>query len=102
MEKASEGRIVRRKAGEIPATSPEELARMRAIPDEAIDFSDIPKQIGNNRLIRDDDGRLPGRRSLIRQAVVDDENRRQRATFLLRPVQEEMHEGNGIAAARDG
>ena len=35
---------------------------MRAIPDEAIDFSDIPEMAGGERLFRDEEGRLPSRR----------------------------------------
>ena len=36
------GNTVRYKAKDLPPTSPEDLARLRAIRDEDIDFSDIP------------------------------------------------------------
>ena len=47
--KNSEGKVVRRTTAEIPATSAEELARMLAIPDEAIDTSDIPERTSKRR-----------------------------------------------------
>jgi hypothetical protein len=64
-----EGRIIRRKAGEIPRSSPEEIARMLAIRDEDIDFSDIPEMPGGQRLYRDENGRLPKRRSVVRATI---------------------------------
>jgi hypothetical protein len=65
-----EGKIVRRKAGATPPPSPEELARLRDMPDEQIDYSDIPEQTGERqRMIRDQDGRFPPRRSAIRETV---------------------------------
>jgi hypothetical protein len=56
--------------GEIPATSTEDLARMLAISDEAIDTSDIPERSGERqRLTRDENSQLPRRRSLIRESI---------------------------------
>lgn len=70
MSNNSEGKIIRRKAGETPPPSPEELAHVLAIPDEAIDFSDIPERTGpRRRLRRDENGRLPKRRSAIRETI---------------------------------
>jgi hypothetical protein len=69
MSNGSEGKIVRRKAGQVPPTSPERLAAIEAIPDEAIDYSDIPQMPGGERLVRDEDGRLRRRPSKIREAV---------------------------------
>ncbi len=37
-----EGNIVRYKASDLPPVSADDIARLRAIKDEAIDFSDIP------------------------------------------------------------
>ena len=63
-------KTIRRTAEEIPAASAEELARVLAIPDEEIDTSDIPERTGErHRLRRDQHGRLPARRSPIREAV---------------------------------
>jgi hypothetical protein len=71
MPTTSEGKIVRKKAGEIKKTSPEELARIGAIADQDIDYSDIPEQTGERRrLKRDENGRLPKRRNAIRDAIV--------------------------------
>ncbi len=71
MSKNLDGKIVRREADQIPATSAQELERMLAIPDEAIDPSDIPERpVERQRLIRDPDGRLPKkRRGLIRDSI---------------------------------
>jgi hypothetical protein len=55
---------------EISATSPEDLARMLAIPDELIDTSEIPEQTGQRKpLKRDSSGRLPRHRSPIRDSI---------------------------------
>jgi len=84
MPKNSEAKIVRRAAGEIPATSAEDLARMLAIPDEAVDTSDIPERTGERRrLRRDADGRLPRRRSAIREAIVAAMAAREMTTYAL-------------------
>ena len=69
--KNSEDKIVRRKAGEIPKTSPEDMARMLAIRDEDIDTSDIPERTGaRRRLRRVQDVRLARPRSVIRESIV--------------------------------
>jgi hypothetical protein len=74
MSKNSEGKVVRKTAEKIPATSTEILSRMLAIPDEAIDPSDIPERTGERkRLRRDSNGRLPRRRSLIREWIYQPE-----------------------------
>lgn len=62
--------IVRRKAGEIPKTSAEELARLRMLQDGPIDTSDIPERTHRHRLERDAKGRLPSRTDLVQEADV--------------------------------
>jgi hypothetical protein len=70
MAKNLEDETIRMTSEEIPATTAEELARMLAIPDEAIDTSDIPERRGpRRRLQRDGDGRLPGRQGVIRETI---------------------------------
>ena len=83
MAKDSEGRIIRRTAEEIPGTSPEEIARMLAIRDEDIDTSDIPEMAGGQRLYRDENGRLPRRRSVVREVVVATMAEREMTNYAL-------------------
>ncbi len=83
MAKPSAGKIVRKKAGQIPATSPEELARMLAIPDESIDLTDIPEQPAGGRLTRDEAGRLPVRPSFLRDAIAAAMAERNMSTYAL-------------------
>ena len=83
MAKDSEGRMIRRTAGELPGTSPEEIARMLAIRDEDIDTSDIPEMAGGRRLYRDENGRLPGRRSVVREVVVATMAEREMTNYAL-------------------
>lgn len=79
----SEGKTVRWKAGDLPPITPERLAELKAIPDEAIDFSDIPECAGGARLRRDADGRLPKRRSVIRDAIAASMAERGMTTYAL-------------------
>ncbi len=53
MANLSDNETIRRSAAEIPVTSPEELARLLAIPDEAINLTDIPERTGERRRIGD-------------------------------------------------
>ena len=69
MSKNLEGKIVRRKVSKVRRTTPERLAEIEDIPDEAIDFSDIPELAGGQRLYRDENGRLPKRGSIIRETI---------------------------------
>ena len=67
----SEVDTVRRTADQITKSSPSELASLLASPDDSIDTSDIPEHASERqRLRRDDNGRLPRRRSVFREAVV--------------------------------
>ena len=68
MSELSESKLIRRKAGEIPKSTPEELDRLEAIDEDSIDLSDIPDVSSAGRLFRDETGRLP-RKSAIRDAV---------------------------------
>jgi hypothetical protein len=83
MSKDSEARMIRRKAGEIPRTSPEEISRMLAIRDEEIDFSDIPERAGGQRLYRDENGRLPRRRSIVRETIAATMAEREMTNYAL-------------------
>jgi hypothetical protein len=65
-----DGKIIRHRASDIQPISPNRLAEIRAIPDEAIDTSDIPELPHGHRIYRDRDGRIPTRRNAIREAIV--------------------------------
>ena len=57
---------------------------MLAIPDEAIDFTDISVRLGERgRLRRDEDGRLPRRRSPIRETVLAAMEDRQMTAYAV-------------------
>jgi hypothetical protein len=57
---------------------------MLAIPEEAIDTSDIPERTGERRrMIRDENGRLPRRRSLIRESIAAEMTAREMTTYAL-------------------
>ena len=84
MASISENETIRRAEAELPATSPEELARLLAIPDEAIDTTDIPERLGERgRLRRDENGRLPRRRSPIREAILAAMEDRQMTAYAV-------------------
>jgi DNA-binding XRE family transcriptional regulator len=55
---ASEDKLIRRSADQIPTPTAEELARLRDRPDEDIDTSDIPPMAGGRRVRRGPDGRI--------------------------------------------
>jgi len=85
MPKNLEGkRVVRRRAGEIPPTPPEELDRLLAMQEAGdVDTSDISESTGRRRLVRDADGDLPPRRSVIREAVHSEMGRRGLSNYAL-------------------
>jgi hypothetical protein len=83
MPKNSEDKIVRYRAAEIPPISPERLADIQGIPDDAIDFSDIPEMPQGQRLRRDANGRLPRRNSVIRDAILSAMSERGMTTYAL-------------------
>jgi hypothetical protein len=85
MPKNLEGeRVVRRRAGEIPPTPPEELDRLLAMQEAGdVDTSDISESTGRRRLVRDAAGDLPPRRSIIREAVHSEMGRRGLSNYAL-------------------
>jgi hypothetical protein len=83
MPKNSEDRIVRRRADGIPPISSDRLAEIQAIRDEDIDYSDIPQLPRGPRLRRDENGRLPERNSVIRDAILSAMSERGMTTYAL-------------------
>jgi hypothetical protein len=70
MSRKSEGtKIVRKPAAEIPPASPADLERLRAAMRGRIDSSEISERRQFQRLRRDPSGELPGKKSVIREAV---------------------------------
>ena len=69
--KSARSKIVRRKAVDIPPATKADLARLSQAMEGPIDTSDIPEQrVAFRRLTRDSTGRLPTRKSVIRDAIV--------------------------------
>src|SRR5438132_14087910 len=67
--KSAAPKIVQKSAADLPAASDADLARLRSAMAGKIDTSDIPERRKFDRLQRDAAGRLPPRRSMIREAV---------------------------------
>src|SRR5712691_5463165 len=62
-------KTVRKAAGELPVASSVDLDRLRAAMQGTIDTGEIPERRKFHRLKRDATGRLPPRKSIIREAV---------------------------------
>ena len=62
-------KTVRKSAGEIPPASGADLDRLRTAMQGSIDTREIPERRKFRRLQRDASGRLPPRKSVIREAV---------------------------------
>ena len=69
LKKSAVGKLVRKSAGEIPPSSRADLDRLRATMRSRIDTREIPVRRKFHRLRRDASGRLPLRKSMIREAV---------------------------------
>ena len=69
--KSAEIRIVKKKVADVLSASDAVLDRLRNAKGGPIDTSDIAESTGRpNRLIRDSAGRLPTRRSIVRDAII--------------------------------
>jgi hypothetical protein len=68
-KKSIASKRVRKSAEEIPSASKADLDRLRAAMQGSIDTSEIPERRKFHRLKRDSSGRLPLRKSIIRDAV---------------------------------
>jgi hypothetical protein len=69
-KKSGAGKMIRKRASEIKPASGADLDMLRHAMEEPIDTSVIPEnRVGFHRLERDHQGRLPRRRSLIRDAI---------------------------------
>lgn len=67
--KSMANKTVRKSAANLPAPSGADLARLRAAMAGDIDTRDIPERRKFDRIQRDASGRLPARKSMIREAV---------------------------------
>jgi hypothetical protein len=74
---------VQKSAREIPPPSPADLARLRAAMHGSIDTSEIPERRRFHRIQRDADGRLPPRKSIIREAIAREMRRRKLTAYRL-------------------
>jgi hypothetical protein len=68
-KKSVASKVVRKSAREIPPASQADLDRLRAAMRKRIDTSEIPERRKFQRLKRDATGKLPPRKSIIREAV---------------------------------
>jgi hypothetical protein len=82
-KKSLASRVVRKTASEIPAASAANLTRLRAAMQGPIDTSDIAERRKFERLRRDSAGRLPPRKSPIRDAIVREMKQRELTAYRL-------------------
>jgi hypothetical protein len=68
-KKSAASKIIRKSAREVPRASKADLDRLRAAMHGPIDTREIPERHTSERLQRDANGRLPARKSVIRDAV---------------------------------
>jgi hypothetical protein len=71
MPKKSRGdKLIRKTASELEPATAADIARLREAMKRPIDTSEIPENRGGfHRLKRDEQGRLPERKSMIREAI---------------------------------
>ena len=69
-KKSVASKTVRKSVVEIPPATTADLARLRSAMRRSIDTAEIPERRKFNRVQRDASGRLPPRKSIIREAVV--------------------------------
>jgi hypothetical protein len=83
-KKLATSKTVRKTPVDIPPASPADLARLRAAMKGPIDTSDIPEQAARfHRLRRDATGRLPTRKSMVRDAIIVELERRNMTPYRL-------------------
>ena len=68
-KKSAASQVVRKSAAEIPPASKADLDRLRTAMQASIDTGEIPERRKFHRLQRDGNGRLPPKKSIIREAV---------------------------------
>lgn len=69
-KKSVASKTVRKSREDIPSASAADLERLRAAMEGPIDTSEIPERRRFDRSRRDENGKLPPRKSMIREAVV--------------------------------
>src|SRR5262249_54367857 len=76
-------KVVRKSAGEIPPASRADLDRLRAVMQGRIDPGEIPERRKFDHLQRDARGKIPPRRSIIREAVAREMRRLRLTVYRL-------------------
>lgn len=82
-KKSVTAKTVRKSATEIPHASAADLDRLRAAMQSPIDTAEIPERRKFQRLQRDASGKLPPRRSTIRDAVAKEMHGRHLTVYRL-------------------
>jgi hypothetical protein len=82
-KKSAASKVVRKSAAEIPPASRADLDRLRAAMQGSIDTGEIPERRKFHRLKRDASGRLPPRKSIIREAVTREMRQRHLTVYRL-------------------
>ncbi len=82
-KKSVASKTVRKSARAVAPASPADLDRLRAAMRGRIDTSDIPERRKFQRIRRDATGQLPPRKSIIRDAVAQEIQRRHLSVYRL-------------------
>jgi hypothetical protein len=82
-KKSPATRIVQKSAREITPATSVDLGRLRAAMKRTVATGDIPERRRFRRLHRDADGKLPARKSVIRDAVARELRRRNLTVYRL-------------------
>jgi hypothetical protein len=82
-KKSLAGKVVRKSAADIPAASGADLDRLRAAMRGSIDTREIPQRRKLQRIKRDAAGKLPPRKSVIREAVAREMRHRHLTVYRL-------------------
>jgi hypothetical protein len=82
-KKSAARKTVRKSAREVPPASTADLDRLRTAMHSRIDTSEIPEHRTFQRVKRDPNGKLPPRKSIIREAVAREMQRLHLTSYRL-------------------
>jgi hypothetical protein len=82
-KKSAIDKLIRKSARNISPASSTDLERLRAAARRRIDTSDIPERRKFQPIQRDSDGKLPRRKSIIREAVAEQMRRKRLSVYRV-------------------
>jgi hypothetical protein len=82
-KKSAANKTVRKSAAQVPPASRTDLERLHAAMQGRIDTTEVPERRKFQRLERDANGRLPPRKSMIREAIAQEMQRLHLTVYRL-------------------